>query len=275
MTRAGARHDPLPVLALLPALVLAMALASCSAPPDPSQAEVDALGDPTPGSGSIHIVYEESAEYDFLARSLAGSGVFEGIAEAVTSVVALPSDIDTVFTTCGVANAFYLDGRVTMCYEFFDLFTSIFLQTSDDPQVVLESVLGTGAWVYLHELGHALVDQLEIPITGREEDSVDTLATLILLLGDSEGAVLSAADNFYFMARAAEGEENLPYWDQHSLDAQRQYDIACLVYGSDPENWAHLVGPALLPIERAEACPAEFAQKSLGWDRLLAPHYRR
>ena len=57
---------------------------------------------------------------------------------------------------------------------------------------------------------------------------------------------------------------DLPFWGEHSLAAQRQYDIACLVYGSDPETWAHLVAPDLLPVERAARCPAEAAGRAPG-----------
>jgi hypothetical protein len=224
----------------------------------------------------VEIIYTETTEYELLAQVLADSGVFEGIAEAVTSVVVLPEVLETVFTECGEPNAFYdLDGRITMCYEYFDFFTHNFVATTDDPSTVMQSVLDTGAHVYLHEIGHALVDLLEIPITGREEDSVDTLASLILLLGGSQEALLSTAHSFGYLAWLYENEGwDLPFWGEHSLAAQRKYDIACLVYGSDPEAWGHLIGPEYLPQERAERCPREFEQKSRGWDRLLRPHYR-
>ena len=257
-----------------------LALASCSEPRDPSLESLAdsshaALGEPRPaaGSGAIHITYEETANYDLLARSLAGSGVFEGMAQAVTSVVALPADLEAVFKECGVANAFYGDGQIVMCYEFFDLFVEIFLGLTEDPQSVQQGVFSTGGFFFLHEIGHALVDQLEIPITGREEDSVDTLAALMMILGGSEVAVWQAVQHFNVMGVAAENEGFRPYWDEHSLDLQRQYDLACLIYGSDPEAWGHMVGPDLLPMERAQRCPTEFWQKNIGWDRLLASHY--
>ncbi|MDX1502506.1 MAG: DUF4344 domain-containing metallopeptidase, partial [Thermoanaerobaculia bacterium] len=222
---------PLPALTL----ALAVALASCSEPEEPVQA---ALPDPSPvaGSGTIQISYTETANHEFLARSLASSGVFEGMAEAVTSVVALPTDLEALFTECGAENAFYSDGQIVMCYEFFDLFVQIFSGLyPDDPEEVYEGVFGTGSFFFLHELGHALVHQLQIPITGREEDSVDTLAALILILGGSESQVWRAVQQFHAMGVAAENEGFRPYWGEHSLDLQRQYDLACMVYGSDPD----------------------------------------
>lgn len=262
-------------------LLVAVAVVSCSEPDEPddqSSVVPGSSGDPGADAGSsmIEIVYTETADYEVLAKLLAESGVFEGIAKAVTSVVVLPTVLETVFTECGEANAFYdFDGRITMCYEYFYFFGQSFLASTDDPSTVTQSVLDTGAHVYLHEIGHALVHLLEIPITGREEDSVDTLASLILLQGGSHEAVLSTAQSFAYVAWLYENQEwELPFWGEHSLAAQRKYDIACMVYGSDPENWAHLVGSEYLPEERAVRCPREYAQKSLGWDRLLRPHYR-
>lgn len=228
---------------------------------------------PGTGIGIIAVTYEETSTYDDLARSLAGSGIFEGMAESVHSVVALPTDLQVVFTECGKPDAYY-NGTVVMCYEFVDLLVDIFLEYFEDPVVLQEAVFGSTAFFYLHEIGHALVHQLQIPITGREEDSVDSLATLILLLGGSTDALLAATQNFATLSAAWESHGELPFWDEHSMLGQRQYDIACMIYGSDPETWGHLVGPELLPEERAVRCPAEFAQKSLAWDRLLAPYYR-
>jgi Zn-dependent peptidase ImmA (M78 family) len=42
-------------------------------------------------------------------------------------------------------------------------------------------VIGPVSLVFLHELGHALLDVLQIPILGREEDASDQLATYMLL----------------------------------------------------------------------------------------------
>src|SRR3546814_15326340 len=72
-------------------------------------------------------------------------------------------------------------------------------------------VLGNTIFTLFHELGHALVDKLEIPVLGREEDAVDALAVL-LMLPDEEDAVademvMAAADG-HGMAYEQSGEED-------------------------------------------------------------------
>jgi Putative metallopeptidase len=49
-----------------------------------------------------------------------------------------------------------------------------------------------------HEVGHVLIDVLNLPTTGRDEDVVDEFSTLLLLEGEEEGekAVINAAEWF-------------------------------------------------------------------------------
>lgn len=279
MTPLRRLRPSLPIL--LTALVL---LPACSAPDEPDAQSAVAGGtapayDPErvitfEDPGRVWVTYQPSEYYDELAASIAGSGYIEGLAEAVTSRIALPVDLMVEFRECGQANAFYYEQSIVMCYEFYELFIDIFLELSDDPAEIQRQVFGTGAFFFLHEMGHALVDLLGIPITGREEDSVDALATVILLLGGSEEALLATITNFSAWSAAIESQQELIFWGEHSLDAQRLFDIACMVYGSDPERWDFWVTGGYLPEARAARCPREYWQKSLAWDELLAPYYR-
>jgi hypothetical protein len=215
-------------------------------------------------------------ELEPMAAGLQASGVFDGLADLVSSVLVLPDDLPVVFASCGEPNAFFdsENGRVVMCYEFFALFTHIFSDPETSAEEVQGAVLGTGAFFLLHEIGHALVHLLELPITGREEDAVDNLASVILIRGEVHDALLAAIVNFGALAVEMEsGETPLPVWNEHSLSSQRLYDVACLLYGSNPEVFADLVGDDGLPPERAARCPAEYEQKERAWDALLAPHY--
>ena len=79
-------------------------------------------------------------------------------------------------------------------------------------------------FMIFHELGHALIDVLDIPITGREEDAVDELSTILLLSYYEDGIemALSAAVVFNVWS---EMQDNIisddRMYGEHSLDAQR------------------------------------------------------
>ena len=150
----------------------------------------------------------------------------------------------------------------------------------DEAREFEEFVIGNTLFTLYHELGHALIDKLEIPVLGREEDAVDGLAVLLMLPDDetedpvAEQMILAAADG-HSMAYEQGDVDELAYWGEHSLDLQRYAAIVCLVFGSDPEGWVELAEVTEMPEEQQERCPGIYEQALLGWDALLDAHYRQ
>jgi len=137
-------------------------------------------------------------------------------------------------------------------------------------QAVEDAMLHT----LLHEFGHALVKQFELPVIGKEEDAVDTLATVLLIdyFEDGQQIALSAADLFALESEGIEELTEEDYQDEHSLDAQRYYHTACLVYGSDPEQYTQLIGDLEFSEERSELCIEEYESARDSWYALLEPY---
>jgi hypothetical protein len=145
-----------------------------------------------------------------------------------------------------------------------------------DP-AVLDFVVGNVEYLLVHEIAHFLIDEKNIPIIGPEEDAADYIATLALLreapLDPTQQHralrfLTSAADAF-----AASWQTGLtagsdaPYWDTHELSIQRYYQIACLLYGSDPVAYAAVPQISGLPDTRARGCAGEYAKadESIQW----------
>jgi hypothetical protein len=200
-----------------------------------------------------------------------------GIAKPLNETIALPYDVFLNFDICGEPNAFYdpATKEITMCYEFIEEFERVFKQISKDEAEISGMVDGAVAVFFFHELGHCLIDVWELPATGREEDAVDQLATVILLDGTPEGElmVLSAAI-FFSVVSGEQDERELAFWDEHSLDQQRFYDMLCLTYGSNPTKNKQLIGGFGLPPERAQRCPAEYKRIDQSWGKLLTPYIK-
>jgi hypothetical protein len=134
--------------------------------------------------------------------------------------------------------------------------------------------LGDAIHTLLHEVGHALIDIYSLPAVGREEDAVDQFATLTLLKSGEAGEIAAEIAAMQYLLSHKEAKKKgqpLAFWDEHSFDKQRYYDILCLIYGKDPEKRADMV-PDKLPAARAERCPAEYEKLDAAWDSLLAPH---
>ena len=161
--------------------------------------------------------------------------------------------------------------QVAVCYELLALFGAE-LSGNDDEELLIGGVL---TWFLLHELGHAFVHVLDLPITGLEEDAVDQLATLWLLDGSEEGAYMVGATAGWF-ARRFETRRVAPALlaDEHSLNAQRSFNIMCWAYGSDPKENADLITLGWVTEERAPLCASRFERMQRAWELLLQPYIK-
>ena len=145
-------------------------------------------------------------------------------------------------------------------------------------------VIGNVEFLLLHEIAHFLIGEKDLPIIGPEENAADYIASLALLreesldpARESRGLefLVSAAEAFAAAWRTGQAfGADVPYWGAHALSIQRYYQIACLLYGSDPEAFARVPEVAGLPHERAQGCTAEYARadRSIQW---LLDHYGR
>jgi hypothetical protein len=227
--------------------------------------------------GVLKISYKKTGNRDLqaMAKVLKEEKVFD-IALPLAAQLRLPQDLPVSFEECGEQNAYYDTGTrsITMCYELFTQLGEMFADPDSTDEEVGEAILGAAFFIFLHEFGHALVHLLDLPITGKEEDAVDDFPTLVLINAGEEAAAAAAISHFGTLAEEYESgrSEDLAFWDEHSLNAQRVYGITCLIYGSDPEAYAVLAGEDGLPEARAARCPEEYKQKSRSWDKLLAPH---
>jgi hypothetical protein len=138
---------------------------------------------------------------------------------------------------------------------------------------------GNMLFVLLHELGHAAMQEMGLPILGREEDQADNFAIIGLInVGNqiSHRALVEAAKGWFLSDRRDRKDgEPLAYYDEHGLDKQRAYNIVCLLFGSDPDRLADLARETQLPRDRQESCKTEdYPKISSSWDGVLQSHRR-
>lgn len=232
-------------------------------------------------SGKIKVQFSNTRSLagDKITRYLKDNKVFESLIGGMNDYLKLPTDINVRLTNCGTVNAFYSsdDHSITMCKELIEDFVAKFSPNAKTEKNLAQAVLNATVFVFYHEMGHGLVNLLDLPITGKEEDAVDDFATLVVMDSSDTGgnAVLTAAQWFLAGIKRYSKIEGIPFWDEHSLGPQRFFTIACTVYGSDPDKYANLVSDKILPQLRAVRCPREYAQKQKSWDRLLAPYVKK
>jgi Putative metallopeptidase len=232
-------------------------------------------------TGDFVVQYEETRNesYQEIEAIFKETRLLEDTIQELNGVFSLPTDVPVVMRECGEVNAFYdpESGEISLCYELVEHYSEIFMadaQTDEEQEEAGASVASATMFTFFHEMGHALIDIYDLPITGREEDAVDQLATLILLQGgeDGENAAIDGANSF--VGSEEEEMDDLAFWDEHSLDDQRFYNIVCWIYGKDPEGYQYFVEDETLPANRAQRCPAEYNRLSTSWESLLDPYVK-
>lgn len=215
----------------------------------------------------------QSRSLQTYAQRLQSSGVLQAVARSLNQRWRLPVDVRIRLTECDESNAYYdaEQREVQMCIELVEDMANTLDGQFEDDDFEADALSGAFVGMLLHEVGHALVDVLEIPITGREEDAVDQLSAWILIESGEADAVLGAAATYYGDDSGVGAED---FADEHSLNSQRYFNMVCWVYGSDADNRQDLIDTWELPEARAEQCGDEYALIKRSWDRLLRAHLR-
>ncbi len=160
-------------------------------------------------------------------------------------------------------------GATTLEQDLHDL-------TSQQVDDTTEFSLGNSMFFLLHEAGHMLVSEFDLPVLGREEDAVDTLSTLLLLAPNKDAfntALIDSVDGWTFSAEASEeAEEEQELWGAHALDRQRAFNMVCLMVGKDAGKFKESADDLEMPKSRREECVGEYQKARDSWFGLLKPH---
>ena len=233
-----------------------------------------------PPEHTISVVYDDpQTRSDAFAEHILDVGGLGGVAEGFSQNFVFPVDL-TIHVSSGEGSPYYDPSTrtVTLFYGFATT-TARILKTSQPG--LTGSELGAqwaavNDFILIHELGHAFVDVFDLPITGREEDAVDGLATVFFTDDVPGGAdyAFDAARFFHFLQQVQGEPDADQFQDEHSLSVQRSYDIACSVAGSSAATMRQIARMGILSPARLQRCPAEYQQKSHAWNVLLQPYIR-
>lgn len=128
--------------------------------------------------------------------------------------------------------------------------------------------------VLLHELGHALIREFDVPLTGNEEVAADAFATLALPRIHDEAAARIVTAYAAQQARDHVDRGIGDPWSEHPPDLRRAYRAVCLLYGADPARFGGVADWAGLDEGTRDECSDTAPDQQAGWERALAPHMR-
>jgi len=226
-----------------------------------------AAASPPPHTDQFRAVYEapKNPAHRALYEQLKAAHTLEQF-RSFLSFIRLPRTLTLKLAGCdGEDDAWYDpdDLTVTVCYEYLQAVHKIAPAAATPTGVTPDNaVLGPLLEVFLHEVGHALFEQLRIPLLGREEDAADQFAAFVLVHLSERTARDTVVGVAWMYAQEAK-EASLSRTalaNVHGLAGQRFYNLLCIAYGAEPGLFADLVEKKYLPESRAEGCADEYGQ---------------
>lgn len=248
--------------------------ANVAAAPATSENRSSSMKKPDKGDFIVEHLEVKTPKYVEIDKQVQSEKLLTKAADKLNRALILPHDIYLRTKDCSETNAFYdsRDHSVTMCYELMEDFFQTFKSAGQSEQVAYNKMFDAVKFVFLHEIGHALMDAYKLPVPGSEEDAADRCAAFINIkeLGD-EGVknVMAAAEAFSIESKRRGSKPNMA--DDHLLQEQRFYNSLCMIYGSDQTKYANIVSDGFLPKERAMRCPVEYQRTVDAWESLLGP----
>lgn len=142
---------------------------------------------------------------------------------------------------------------------------------------------GAMMFIFFHETGHMLISELKLPVVGPEEDVVDEFSTFFLTdmikeapekAKDVYANVVVAGALFWKLSSQQRDVRNFPFYDEHSPDEKRFFNILCIATGADPLRFIPMAVKQGVPENRLASCADEYKKKHAAWDALIAPHMK-
>lgn len=227
----------------------------------------------------IAIVYEAVKNpahqpiYDAIKRRQALEKI-----QMIFSPFRLPEELTLKATGCdGLSNAWYLNRVLTICYEYLaDIQKMVPSEANPAGITADDAMVGQFFYVVAHEMGHAMFEQLSVPLMGRAEDAADQFAAYMMLQFGKDMAhnLISGAAYTYkdYVEKQKIIVQQDAFADVHGAPMQRFYNLLCIAYGYDSNQFSALVEKGYLPQKRAGNCRMEYLEVNYAFRELINPH---
>lgn len=127
--------------------------------------------------------------------------------------------------------------------------------------------------VILHEMGHALVREFDLPILGNEEAMADAFATHYLTthMPDRALDVLMARTTSLMIEACEVPRDQWPVTGEHESDARRAFQIAAWAIAADPAKYSALGEAVGMTEEDVREATDYGTEVHRSWRLMLAP----
>lgn len=225
---------------------------------------------PAGAQGRWRVSYPEAQNPTFVAlqQMFSEQDILASMVDPLNEHFPVSRDVTVELAECGREGAFYDADRpaVQLCYELLMTLAEQLMSGGENGD---ELFVGAFGFILLHQVGHAMIDLLELPVSAPPEEAADQLA--VLMIAFAEGELYGAAQAATRLSAMNVDWEN-PGSGRAALRGARLQNLLCLLYGSDPEGYAWIADEAHIPSARAARCEEEYEQLEAEWLQMLSEH---
>ena len=240
-----------------------------------------ALAEVPPVNPKVHISYDPTTAYQATYTGLKNRHVLEELQQFLAAL-RLPTDLTIRTAECnGALNIPYKSGApATICYELVNEIETLVVKNVQDADTQHAFVTGAFIQAALHETALAVMDILQTPIWGRDQDAADRLAAFLMVGFDEDietVSMLSTVSVFQwsFQASASTGKiwTGSDFASVDSPDAQRYFNFLCIAVGADYPKFGGVIQKGIIAPFRAGDCEnKEYPQVRKAFDLRIMPY---
>lgn len=231
--------------------------------------------------GNVHVLFVEPRPERKFARSLhdelcTNDSPFTPFAFLFEEVFELPRRLEIVFLDIDMENCWYspAEHRVTITYPMIEFLYKCSESTGQtDHNKRMSFAMGCILAIFFHEMGHAIIGEMGIPVVGREEDAADEFSTLWMLMHGSKVGEEFIGHTIDLYNVLGANHQQVPYWDEHSLNQQRAFSLLLTLYAYNPQAYEKLVS-SVVPEQSMARARYDFPEKKARWNKLLKPYMK-
>ena len=153
---------------------------------------------------------------------------------------------------------------------------------------IQQFIISNTVSAFLHEAGHMLMWEYDLPVLGREEDAADSFQNWYMIVtrdyfpdDDSYNyyadffhpMVEDTADYYYFSEKLGYDKEVHP-WDWHSPNQVRYFQALCIMADGNPKLFENYLKKRGMTMSSMKQCEASYYYVDYAWDKVMGEYVR-
>jgi|GEM_PF-6027821 len=203
----------------------------------------------------------ETEQFSDVRLAVEKAGTDQRLVDTLNVWLRSPPDVEILFDECGRSDAYYEDGRITICYELLEHIARTHARTTGDDG--LGYVANTVGFIILQQASLAIIDEYDLPVDPSRKDEL----TMLMVMESGEDTVLIPGIAYFNLQNR--DSDYSDYWNSSSMTINRVQDMLCHAYGKNTTRFDMAITLGGLSAERAPSCQAEYDQMLITWREFL------